>query len=709
MKKILLLLIFISIPMYAQNDTVPDFYLGLYGGFNYNTHTASFPELPGIPSCCAEYTGGSGTGFNLGGLFEYPVKDNISLLFRVGYHSLNGDMLEDDIIGNKELRETEPPFNTIDITDAETEHNINASIGMLEFRPEIEYRVYKGLLLSAGLNLGYILNGTVDHYEELIRPENYTFPNGTLLNNETYDTDIPDRNDIQFFGNVGIGYKLPIAEHTYLVPEITYNLAFTDLSSVAWKVHPLTFGASIRVPFGAPEREVIRDTVLLRDTTITPVKDRAESEVTLIDRTVKTEKIKDENHIFETTLISELYEKLVPDKSLLDIEIETTGISADGKRRDNPRLVIEEFETDEQFPLLPYVFFPEGSSNLSRTSQNLLNEREVADFTLVDLPWNVMDLYEHMLNIVGARMREDPGSRITVVGCNRDAGIEKNSLKLSRARAEAVKSYLVDIWDIEPGRILTEARNLPENPGNIQYVDGQKENQRAEIHTENFEILKPVDMDMIEVKANPPVVEIDPEIQSTAGIESWNMDIMQNDVFIRTESGKGEPGIQKWHIDEKPVPEMDAPVVVKMAVNDNFGESAADYDTLKIEQLTIRKKRTEMKEDRRIDRYSLILFDYDKAEISDRHKTILEQISKTIQPDSKVIISGFTDRTGADDYNKELAMKRITEVQKILRVPADNLIMEPVGSETLLYNNDLPEGRNYSRTVKIVVETPVEN
>jgi hypothetical protein len=31
--------------------------------------------------------------------------------------------------------------------------------------------------------------------------------------------------------------------------------------------------------------------------------------------------------------------------------------------------------------------------------------------------------------------------------------------------------------------------------------------------------------------------------------------------------------------------------------------------------------------------------------------------------------------------------------------------LEAVGSDRLLFDNDLPEGRNYCRTVQIVVET----
>ncbi|MEI6089253.1 MAG: hypothetical protein WCR42_02265 [bacterium] len=34
--------------------------------------------------------------------------------------------------------------------------------------------------------------------------------------------------------------------------------------------------------------------------------------------------------------------------------------------------------------------------------------------------------------------------------------------------------------------------------------------------------------------------------------------------------------------------------------------------------------------------------------------------------------------------------------------------VQGVGEDTLLYNNDVPEGRFYCRTVQIVVKTPIE-
>ena len=73
-------------------------------------------------------------------------------------------------------------------------------------------------------------------------------------------------------------------------------------------------------------------------------------------------------------------------------------------------------------------------------------------------------------------------------------------------------------------------------------------------------------------------------------------------------------------------------------------------------------------------------------------------------------IYGFADRTGSAEINRELAMDRCVSVRDALArslrgVPVE---LEAVGSDRLLFDNDLPEGRNYCRTVQIVVETGLD-
>lgn len=104
----------------------------------------------------------------------------------------------------------------------------------------------------------------------------------------------------------------------------------------------------------------------------------------------------------------------------------------------------------------------------------------------------------------------------------------------------------------------------------------------------------------------------------------------------------------------------------------------------------------------------MILFDYDKADIKGVNRTIVDEIRGKIEPNSKVTIIGYADRTGEPTYNRELAARRTAEVQRLLRVNPENLTIKNIGSDILLYDNNTPQGRSYCRTVQIIVETPVK-
>jgi outer membrane protein OmpA-like peptidoglycan-associated protein len=116
-----------------------------------------------------------------------------------------------------------------------------------------------------------------------------------------------------------------------------------------------------------------------------------------------------------------------------------------------------------------------------------------------------------------------------------------------------------------------------------------------------------------------------------------------------------------------------------------------------------------MIQDKRTEKYSLLVFDFDKSTITSSQRKILEKVKERIMPNSMVTISGYTDRTGEVDYNRDLALRRCQEIQKILNVNQTNSIMKPIGSDVLLFDNDTPQGRSYCRTVQITIETPVKD
>jgi outer membrane protein OmpA-like peptidoglycan-associated protein len=498
MKKILLILLgFMAIGfMHSKAEITeiiePIYYLGGYDDINYNMHLADFSQLPGYPSCCPEYRSGNGFGFSLGGLLEIPLKPSLNLGGRLGISMLNGKMTENDNIGNTLVRVINSQ-NEPEIRDVMVDHVIDASVLAIDFEPYINFIFFDKLYSTAGVRFSYLINAAFDTREEITEPNNVVFLDGRAIRNDFEAQDIPDLNAFQIGASVGLGYELVIGRDSYLSPEIKYYLPFMNISSVDWKIAQLQVGASIKFPI-YPQKELplIKDTVYKRDTVM--IADYGFSEERVILKDTDEDVIIQElaNNILERTIITENYEKQIPKQAQFFTALETYGINKDGEKQQNPTIVIEEVETEEMFPILPYVFFPENSSDLTQTDMILLSENETSAFDEQKLPWNTMSIYSNMLNIIAKRMTEKPNAKIIITGTNKNMGTELNNLTLSQNRAEQVKKYLTDVWNIDPSRIDTRDRNLPISPGNNDHPDGQIENQRAEITSNDPYILEPM-------------------------------------------------------------------------------------------------------------------------------------------------------------------------------------------------------------------------
>ncbi len=223
-----------------------------------------------------------------------------------------------------------------------------------------------------------------------------------------------------------------------------------------------------------------------------------------------------------------------------------------------------------------------------------------------------------------------------------------------------------------------------------------------------MDILRPVSLREVIIKATPPIVEIVPTIISDSGLVKWTVDVEQSLRPLRNFNGTSMPlGILQWNLAEKPMPELETPVQIELKAQDKIGMTTTARQSLKVQQLTLKKKRYELHDDKKIERFALIVFDFNSATLNPANQRIVDDIKSRIQPDSKVIIAGFADRSGELTYNQNLALRRCQEVKNALGLAEGQVTLDPVGSKELLYDNESPQGRSYSRTVQIVVETPV--
>ena len=113
-----------------------------------------------------------------------------------------------------------------------------------------------------------------------------------------------------------------------------------------------------------------------------------------------------------------------------------------------------------------------------------------------------------------------------------------------------------------------------------------------------------------------------------------------------------------------------------------------------------------------LSRLSLVVFDFDKADIgTDNKKMVSQFVAKTIREGSEVGITGTTDAMGELEHNKELSEDRAFAVHELIKKenPVAHVTeVKGIGPRTESDANATPEARYYCRTVTVQVKTPLE-
>jgi len=382
----------------------------------------------------------------------------------------------------------------------------------------------------------------------------------------------------------------------------------------------------------------------------------------------------------------------------------------EGIEETKPILHIEEFLSLNMRPLLNYIFFDYNSAFIpNRYKKITADEAGTYDISsLANEP--TLPTYYQILNIIGMRMKQNSSAKITLVGCNSDYNKEKGNKQLSQQRAETIADYLIKVWGINSSRITTKSRNLPESASNNSIEDGMQENRRVEILSDNYEILEPVVTNDTIVKVNPPIIRFYNNVKTASGIENWKLQVFEENTLAKSFSGtENVPSTLDWQVDKEKtgIPKISETISFTLDVTDKSGRSqSTKSELIPLDQITLKKKQESKSGDKRIDYYSLILFQFNSAELSPANTQISQYIKGNLKDNSKILISGYSDRMGDAEHNLDLSEQRAKNLGKTLG--SKNIYIRAVGANDLLYDNELPEGRFYCRTVVVEVETPIK-
>lgn len=383
-------------------------------------------------------------------------------------------------------------------------------------------------------------------------------------------------------------------------------------------------------------------------------------------------------------------------------------------------LVMEQFQTWDLYPLLNYVFFEAGKSDFQPRYILFKSPEETQGFTDTTIAGGTLDKYYHILNIYGYRLKKNPDAKVELVGCNDGTTADEKKPNLSKDRATTVYNYLKDVWKIEESRLKLSFRNQPNIVSNLKDSLGIVENRRVEVLSNEWEIMKPVFEKDPKTFPQPEQMTYTLKngiedglvtkrrIEITRGGKQWK---------VLQDVGLTDPTkIWDWKNDDEYYPKDEVPYTATLVITTKSGkECKSDPIDIPVLQVSTEKKKVERMKDSTIERYSLILFPFDRSDAGPINERIMrDYVYDRVKPSSKVEVIGHTDVVGLYDHNQALSERRATTVYNgIVKKTGGkygSMTKRGVGEDEPLYTNQnlWPEERFYNRTVMVIIQTPTE-
>ncbi len=409
--------------------------------------------------------------------------------------------------------------------------------------------------------------------------------------------------------------------------------------------------------------------------------------------------------------------------------------------------------------LLPlYVFFGPGKSDFPAAYKIFPTKAHTAFFDEKALR-NLKDRHFNILNIVGSRLKRNPSYSLRIVGCTSGEKYEKGMESLSLARADAIRTYLRDIWEIDPARLRLEARGLPLNPASDSLLEGPAENQRVELNIESASAAVPIPALSVREKNGADVLEVRPRIDAPNGISSWEITIRAKDKVLATQKGTGE--LQPFYLfpladiewnqlvylselqgniritdGNDDLFETSAPAIqvsssrldaVKSFIEAPAAAAAFEPSEITVEEITTIESSPmlnyvffEAAETRMPDRYLLFKdraetesFSFDRLEGGmEKHRHILNIIGKRLRenPQTSIRLVGcnadFLDEKGRMDISRERASAVKGYLEVIWGISSSRMTVEARGLPAAPSPSRHEEGRAENRRVEILSNFP---
>lgn len=675
---------------------------GILAGYGINTHLVDFRSFPQYPNCCPQFSNGKGNAPIIGIFYDFPLTNTSSFSTRLTYNDYQGTLTTTEFVslsGN---------------IQGEYQHIVDASLQNIGIESYYQYSPYNQLYIELGLRYAVYAHPTFSQKELLINPSVGTFPNGSRSRNEFIDQSIPNYQSHSFGPVLGLSYQLPLnsLQTLFLLPELQVYYPLNDIvSQNDWHIHQYRCGFSIRYsPFHDKDIHKTYKDITLIDTITISVKPPF-TEFIRGNSSLSIDTIISPDSIVYVTMHKRTDTIKYGHKKQLEANITAWAVYDNNREEPLIKIVDEEFTSVLMTPLLPYVFFEKGSASIPNRYQ-ILEQQQLLAFSEDSVNSDDrLSTYYHIMNVIAKRMKLYPQASLTLTGCNADIDEEQDNISLSKQRVESIKQYLINQCGIESTRLKLVYRNLPEKAANSKTKDGAQENRRVELIGSIPEINAPIITNETIRTINPPIVRFKSQVIHDNPLEKWNIISRITDTSSQVYKGEDNvPAILEWNIDKQKgkTAFKQNKLDYSLMVDDIEGLSSVDKGSIPVEYLSIKKKKTERIADKEINRFSLILFDVRSSDINSINKPIIQLIKTYIKPNSSVTVKGFTDKHGDTKKNEKLADERSKSTAKALGFSESSGSVYSQGNADM-YSPEYPEGRLYTRTVDVIIETPIVN
>jgi outer membrane protein OmpA-like peptidoglycan-associated protein len=648
----------------------------VYVGTNFglNLYGSDFKNLGNANTCCPGFTSGFSTGLNFGAGYNYLVGETTWIFLGLDYTNMKSNF----IINESEqinLLGTNKEDATIEQKVVSELSSIGISLGAI-------FELFESFDASFGYRLGLPNDLSYRQTEILLAPSDGVFQESGSRTR----TDVSGvlANSI-YHSLVGkFAYRLYTSKNktTYLNPNISFNIGLNSTNEeMNLTPNSINFGVDWAYNFaGASANEVA------------------------LEKNI-------EPKLLEIVIDDTVTTNLAVNKTdTPKVIIRPVTIDKNDKRQDRNEVVIDEVKSIRMVPLLNYIFFDKDSTAMP-IRYSTLNKKESYSFNSNNLfEVNTLDIYHHLLNIIGERMMANPKSKLNIVGTKSVNEIGDLAKILPIERAKTVRDYLTNTWGIAEKRLVISSIDKPTIPSTSSELESIEENQRVELYSSDDNLLEPLLLN--DTLYTPITKEINFYTVLDTNVKdfSWNFKVFndENSPYFE-ESGRLDPPL-KTHF--KITEDIAYQIKDKNELTYRFDLINAKEERenvtgrINVTINSLKKKERDKISDVRIDKYSLILFDFDKYELSKKNSEILDIVKDNITNNSSLEISGYSDKIGESDYNKTLSKKRTESVSA--QFPNNKKELFPYGESIIIYNNNLPEGRFYSRTVTIKAITPVK-